>query len=129
MYVVLIFLQNKPFCLKKHQINLYCSQKLKMMIWTLWVEDNWDFISKIVFYMSIGYKTIIFKFMPRLLFDVKTCKLVLFEFMYVQPLDIWRQAARWLIFLLKDLAMKIDTKFLDICKEYLYFSICDFSEY
>ena len=52
-----------------------------------------------------------FKFIPRLLFNINTDKLVLFEFMYVQPLDIWRQITSSIIFLLKDLVMKPDTIF------------------
>ena len=49
-----------------------------------------------------------------LLFNVYTGKLVLFEFMHVQPMDIWRQINRSNMFLLKDLVMKPDTKSLDI---------------
>ena len=67
--------------------------------------------------------------MPRLLFQGNKSKLVLFEFMYIQPLDIWRQIIKSLIFFLKDLTMKPDTKSLDIFNEKVGFTIFDFPEY
>ena len=59
--------------------------------------------------------------------NVNTCtvKLVLFELMYVQPLDIWIQLARSIISLLKDLMMKPDIKSLDIFNEKVGFTIFD----
>ena len=56
-------------------------------------------------------------------------KLVLFEFMFVQRLDTWRQIIRSIIFLLKDLVMKPDIKSLDIFNEKVGFTIFDIQEY
>ena len=56
-------------------------------------------------------------------------KLVLFEFMFVQRLDTWRQIIRSIIFLLKDLVMKPDIKSLDIFNEKVGFTIFDLQEY
>ena len=64
--------------------------------------------------------------MPRLLFSVNTGKLVLFELMYVQPLDIWRQITTSIIFLLKDQVMKPNTKSLDIFNEKVGFTFTFF---
>ena len=63
--------------------------------------------------------------------NVNTCtvKLVLFELMYVQPLDIWIQLARSIISLLKDLMMKPDIKSLDIFNEKVGFTIFDLQQY
>ena len=63
--------------------------------------------------------------MPRLLFNVNTGKFVLYEFIYLQPLDFWRQIIRSIDILLKDLVMKSDTKYLDIFNEKVGFSIFD----
>ena len=67
--------------------------------------------------------------MPLILFNVNTGKLVLFEFMYVQRLDIWRQITRGIVFLLKDLVMKPDTQSFDIFNEKVGFTIFDLQEY
>ena len=61
--------------------------------------------------MPIDYKTIILSIQVHAT-DSYQCKLVLFEFMYVQRLYIWRQITRSIISLLKDLMMKPDTKSL-----------------
>ena len=66
--------------------------------------------------------------MPQLLFNVNIGKLVLFEFMYVQPLNIWRQITRSIIFLLEDLVMKPDIKYLDIFNENVDFTIFDLQD-
>ena len=58
--------------------------------------------------------------MLRLLFNVNIGKLVLFEFMYVQRLDIWRQITRSIIFLFEDLVMKPGIKSLDIFNEKVF---------
>ena len=65
--------------------------------------------------------------MPLILFNVNTGKLVLFEFMYKQRLD--RQITRGIVFLLKDLVMKLDTKSFDIFNEKVGFAIFDLQEY
>ena len=67
--------------------------------------------------------------MPWFLFNVDIGKLVLFEFMYVHPLDIWWQIARSHIFLLEDLVMKPDIKYLDIFNEKVGFTIFDLQKY
>ena len=67
--------------------------------------------------------------MPRHLFNVNIGKLVKFEFMYVQPLDIWRQITRSNIFLLEDLVMKPDIKYLDISNGKVGLTIFDLQEY
>ena len=67
--------------------------------------------------------------MPWLLFNVNTGKFVFFEFMYLQPLDICRQKTRSIIFLLKDLVIKPDTKYLDIFNEKVIFTIFESQEY
>ena len=67
--------------------------------------------------------------MPCVIFSLNAGKLVLFKFIYVQHLDIWRQITKGIIFLLKDLLMKTDTKFLNSFYEKVCFITFELQEY